>query len=83
MKVRLLDYLGKEHFVEVPNDTDEICISVISGDMVMTSPVHYDTSNDRLVNYNDGCFHLRRDEFNILESVETTGDFIIKMYDWD
>ena len=83
MKIRLLNYLDEEHFVEVPENTEEIEIHVISGDMVMTSPVYYDTSNDRIMNYNDGCFFLRKQDFSMLDTVESTYDFKMKMYGYD
>ena len=83
MRIRLLNYLNEEHFVEVPDDTNEIEIKVISGDMVMTSPVRYDTSNDRIMNYNDGTFCLDKDKFGLLDTVESTRDFIYKMYEFD
>lgn len=83
MKIRLLDYLHKEHFVEVPDNTQQITIKVVSGDMVMLSPVKYDTSNTREVNYNDGIFTLQKNQFSILESVDSSFDFICKMYDYE
>ena len=83
MKIRLLDYLNKEHFVDIPDDTELIEIRVISGDMVMTSPVYYDTSDDRIMNYNDGWFSLRREDFSLLDTVESSYDFKMKMYGYD
>lgn len=83
MKIRLLNYLKEEHFVDIPEDTEKIEIHVISGDMVMTSPVYYDTSNDRIMNYNDGWFSLRKQDFSLLDTVDSTHDFIMKMYDYD
>lgn len=80
MKIRLFDYLSNEHFVEIPDDTDEIDIRVISGDMILTSPVYYDTSNDRMLNYYDGEFTLQRKDFHVLDEVESTHDFIMYMY---
>lgn len=83
MKVRLLDYKGDDHFVDVPDDTDEITIRIISGDMVMTSPVRYDTSDDRMVNYFDGEFTLDKQDFHFLDEVRSTGEFMSAMYGYD
>ena len=76
MKIRLLDYLKKEHFVDIPNDTDEICISVISGDMVMTSPVHYDTTNNRRANFRDAVIIIKKEDFDILNKVKSSFELI-------
>lgn len=80
MKIRLLDFSGDEHFVEVPDGTDEITIKVISGDMVMTSPFRYDTSDTRLMNYFDGEFTLQKQDFHVLDEVKTTNEFMCVMY---
>ena len=80
MKIRLLDFSGVEHFVEIPDDTNEITIKVISGDMVMTSPFRYDTSDDRLMNYYDGEFTLQKQDFHVLDEVKNTHEFMCVMY---
>lgn len=46
MIIQLLDYLGKKHPVEIPDDTQELHIQIISGDMVLLEPVHYDTGQN-------------------------------------
>lgn len=74
MKIRLLDYKYDEHFVEIPDDTEEIVINVISGDMVMTSPIHFDTSNTRIMNFNDGTIVLKKDEFYKLDEISSSYD---------
>lgn len=74
MKIRLLDYLDNEHFVEIPDNTEEIVIKVLSGDMVMTSPIDYDTSNDRIMDFYDGEVVLTKDEFYKLNEIETSYD---------
>lgn len=43
MTITLLDYAGGKHNVEIPDDTTTIIGKVISGDMIMTYPVYYDT----------------------------------------
>ena len=74
MKIRLLDYKYDEHFVEIPDNTEEIVIEVISGDMVMTSPIHFDTSDSRVMNFRDGTAVLSRDKFHILDEINSTYD---------
>lgn len=83
MKIRLLDYKHDEYFVEIPDDTDEITIKVISGDMVMTSPVRYDTSDVRMMNYYDGEFTLHRNDFHFLDKIRSTCEFMSVMYGGD
>lgn len=39
MIIQLLDYLGNKHLVIVPDDTKELHIKIISGDMVLLAPV--------------------------------------------
>lgn len=79
MKIRLLDYKYDEHFVEIPDDTEEIIIEVISGDMVMTSPIHFDTSDKRLMNFHDGTAILNKDKFYILNEITSTYDLFLNL----
>lgn len=74
MKIRLLDYRGREHFCEVPNNTKQIVINIVSGDMVMTSPVHFDTSNSRIINCLDGTRVLNKKDFHILNEITDSCD---------
>lgn len=74
MKVRLLDYANTEHFVEIPDDTEEIVIDIISGDMVMKYPIYYDTSDCRMINFNDGTIYLKKDEFHKLDTAVNSYD---------
>ena len=76
MKIRLLDYMKEEHFVEIPDDTEEIIINVISGDMVMIAPIHFDTSDHRILNFFDGTITLNKDEFYKLDKAESSYDSI-------
>lgn len=41
MDITLLDYTGKQHIVSIPDDTEEIQIMAISGDMVMLNPIFF------------------------------------------
>lgn len=74
MKLRLLDYTGKEYFCEVPDNTEQVTINIVSGDMVMVSPVHFDTSNTRRMSFYDGTVILSKEEFYKLDKVEDSYD---------
>ena len=76
MKLRLLDYKKKEHFCNVPNNTNEITIEIISGDMVLTSPIHFDTSTTRIINFLDGVVTLKREQFHILNTIKDPYDLL-------
>lgn len=70
MKITLLDWSGKKHYVEIPDDTETITGRVISGDMIMTSPVYYDTGEDsRIMDFNDGSFSVDRKAFHKLDEM--------------
>ena len=74
MKIRLLDYSGKEQFVEIPDDTQEIVIDILSGDMVMTYPVFFDTSKDRAMDFYDGSFTISKKDFHHLNEIKKSYD---------
>lgn len=70
MKIKLLNYAGVSHEVEIPDDTEYIAGHVISGDMVLGYPVRYDTgATDRIKNYYDGSFRVARKDFDKLETL--------------
>ena len=70
MKIKLLNYAGVSHEVKIPDDTEYIAGQVISGDMVLEYPVHYDTgAKDRIMNFNDGSFRVVRKDFDKLEKL--------------
>lgn len=70
MKITLLDYAGGKHYVEIPDYTETITGRVVSGDMIMTSPVYYDTGGDiRMMNFNDGSFTIEREDFHKLDEM--------------
>lgn len=74
MQIKLLDYTNTPHHVEIPDNTDHVDIAVISGDMVMTYPTHYDTGVNRIQDYYDGTVTIPKDKFDILNSLETNYD---------
>lgn len=70
MKIKLLAWDGTKHSVEIPDDTTTITGKIISGDMVMTSPIYYDTGEDsRIMNFNDGGFCIKREDFHKLDEM--------------
>ena len=78
MQIKLLDYASTPHYVEIPDDTDHVDIDVISGDMIMTYPINYDTGRGRNMDFFDGSVTIPQDKFNILNSLaETYGIFDI------
>lgn len=46
MIIQLLDYSGKKYPVDVPDNTQELFIRVISGDMVLFEPIYFDTGKE-------------------------------------
>lgn len=70
MKITLLDYSGAKHYVEIPDYTETITGRVVSGDMIMTSPIYYDTGEyTRTRNFNDGSFTIDREDFHKLDKM--------------
>lgn len=71
MKVRLLNWNSEETFVEIPDDTEEITIEIVSGDMIMTSPVYADSdvNHTRILQFTDGMFTLTKDQFHRLNEI--------------
>lgn len=70
MKIKLLSYSGVSHEVKIPDDTEYIAGQIISGDMVLEYPVHYDTgAKDRIMDFNDGSFRVAREDFDKLEKL--------------
>lgn len=70
MKIKLLAWNGVSHEVKIPDDTEYIAGQVISGDMVLEYPVHYDTgATNRITDFNDGSFRVARKDFDKLEKL--------------
>lgn len=70
MKITLLDYNGAKHYVEIPDDTTTITGKVVSGDMIMTSPIYYDTGEyTRTMDFDDGGFTIEREDFHKLDKI--------------
>lgn len=72
MVIQLLDYTGKKHLVAIPDDTKELHIQIISGDMVLLDPVYYDTGKDsRIMHFYDGEYIIERKDFDKLFSIDS------------
>lgn len=70
MKIKLLAWNGVSHEVNIPDETEYIAGQVISGDMVLEYPVHYDTgARNRIIDFNDGSFRVARKDFDKLEKL--------------
>lgn len=69
IKLRLLDYAGNEYFCEVSDDTEQVIIDIVSGDMILTSPVYFDTGTNRIINFYDCTRTLKKEEFHILNEI--------------
>lgn len=70
MKITLLAWNGVSHEVNIPDDTEYITGQIISGDMVLEYPVHYDTgARNRIMDFNDGSFRVARKDFDKLEKL--------------
>lgn len=70
MKIKLLAWNGVSHEVNIPDETEYIAGQVISGDMVLEYPVHYDTgARNRIMDFNDGSFRVARKDFDKLEKL--------------
>lgn len=72
MVIQLLDYSGKKYSVKIPDNTQELHIQIISGDMVLLSPIYYDTGqNSRTINFYDGDHFVKKKDFNKLSSLDS------------
>ncbi len=74
--ITLMDYSKSKVNVEIPSNTKEIDITIISGDMVMTSPIYFDANveHDRIFHYFDGSVTITADKFAALADLESTYD---------
>ena len=70
MKIRLLDWENKEHYVEIPEDTEQIVVEIVSGDMILKFPKYYDTGRFRMMNFYYGSVTIQKDKFNEFNNVE-------------
>lgn len=75
MNIDLLDWSGKKHTVEIPDNTEEITIRLVSGDMILLNPVYFDTGLDtREIYLYDGEYTINKDKFKELSSLKSSYD---------
>ena len=76
IKITLMDYSKSKVQVEIPSNTKEIDIAIISGDMVMTSPIYFDANVEHNRKYNrfDGNVTITADKFAALADLKSTYD---------
>jgi translation initiation factor IF-1 len=61
MIIQLLDYKGRKFPVEVPDNTQELHIKILSGDMVLLEPIYFDTGKgSRTYDFNDGEYFIKK-----------------------
>ena len=71
--ITLMNYSKSKVQVEIPSNTKEIHIDIISGDMVMTSPIYVDADveHDRRYDYFDGSVTITADKFAALADLKS------------
>ena len=74
--ITLMDYSKSKVQVEIPSNTKEIDINIISGDTVMTSPIYFDANveHDRRLHCFDGSVTITADKFAALAGLESPYD---------
>lgn len=74
--ITLMDYSKSKVQVEIPSNTKEIDIDILSCDMVMTSPIYFDANveHDRKFHYFDGAVTITDDKFAALADLESQYD---------
>lgn len=78
MTIKLLDYAGKAHYVEVDDATEYIRGEIISGDTVMTYPFFYDTGKQtRIMNFYDGGFSIPSSKFAMMNEITDSYQLLI------
>lgn len=70
MKITLRNWNNQKVPIEIPDDTEYIFGDIISGDMVMEYPFHFDADVDgeRTIAFYDGHFKIERKDFSKLDA---------------
>lgn len=70
MKITLRNWNNKRISIEIPDNTEYISGMVVSGDMVMEYPFHFDTDvfKNRMISFRDGSFKIERKDFSKLDA---------------
>lgn len=83
MKITLLNWNGTKYDVEIPDDTEYISGQVISGDHVLTYPIHFDTGmGTRTMTFDDGSFKIKRKDFKKLSKLTDPYDIFMLDTTW-
>lgn len=70
MKITLLSWNSAKYDVKIPDDTEYIEGQVISGDHVLTYPIHFDAGmGTRTMAFYDGSFRIERKDFEKLSKL--------------
>lgn len=80
MRLRLLDYQANEYWIEIPDDTEFIEGEIISGDMVLKSPIEFDTGE--WIRWTDcylGSFRIPTEELKWFNSIESYYELLKRM----
>ena len=77
MIIQLLDYKGKKFPIEVTDNTQELHIKIISGDMILLEPIYFDTGKDsRSYDFNDGEYFIKKENFDKMNNLSESYDLI-------
>ena len=70
MKITLRNWNNQTISVEIPDNTEYISGDIVSGDMVMKHPFHFDAdwSGNRVMSFYDGRFKIERKDFSKLDA---------------
>ena len=75
MVIQLLDYRGNKYPIDIPDDTQDLFIQIVSGDMILLEPIYFDTGKgSRGYNFNDGQYIVKRKDFDKLSSFTSSYD---------
>lgn len=77
MKIKLINHIGGTLLVEVPDETKEIHIRLVSGDMVLTEPFYVDSYQERTTHYFNGSFLINRKDFERLNNLKNSKELCL------
>lgn len=70
MTIQLLDYKGRKFPVEIPDNTQELHIKIISGDMILLEPIYFATGKtSRSYDFNDGEYFIKKENFDKMNNL--------------
>lgn len=75
MKIKLLDYKDREYWVDIPDDTEQIKIKQLTGDMMLLEPIHCDPNGPtRTVDFFDGEYIIPKSKFEEFNNLKKCYD---------